>query len=64
MQPSILETRRREHERYLRRRHGRWWTLSIECEDAVLRCGHADVLTVRFPARALFDPSALSKRGF
>lgn len=64
MRVSLLEIRRREHERYLRRRHGWWWSVSIERGDAVLRCGDADLLTVRFPARELFDPSALSKRGF
>ncbi len=64
MRFSSLETRRREHERYLQRRHGWWWTLTVESGQAIVRCGPSDLLTVRFPARELFDPNALSKRGF
>ncbi len=64
MRISSLELRRREHEQYLRRRHGWWWSLAIERGEAIVRCGSSEMLTVRFPARALFDPSALSKRGF
>ena len=64
MRLSLLEFRRREHEQYLRRRHGWWWNLAIERGEAVVRCGTSEMLTVRFPARELFDPAALSKRGF
>ncbi len=64
MRLSLLEIRRREHERYLRRRHGWWWSLAIERGEAVVRCGPSDMLTVRFSARDLFDAEALSKRGF
>ena len=61
---QLLETRRMEHERYLRRRHGWWWSLSVEGRNAVVRCGPTDILTVRFPATDLLDRDALSKRGF
>ena len=64
MRISILELRRREHEQYLRRRHGWWWSLDVESGEAIVRCGPSEMLTVRFPARELFDPAALSKRGF
>ena len=64
MRLSHLELRRREHERHLRMHHGWWWSLSIERGQAVVRCGPTNVLTVRFPARELFDTRALSKRGF
>ncbi len=64
MRISILELRRWEHENYLRRRHGWWWSLDIESGEAIVRCGSSEMLTVRFPAKELFDPNALSKRGF
>ncbi len=64
MRLSMLEIRRREHEQYLRRRHGWWWSLGVERGEAIVRCGTSEMLTVRFPARELFDPVALSKRGF
>ena len=64
MRPSVLELRRRDHERYLQHRHGWWWSLDIESGEAIVRCGTSEMLTVRFPARELFDSAALSKRGF
>lgn len=60
----MLEIRRREHERYVRQRYGWLWSLRIERGQAVLQYGFLDTFTVRFPARDLFDPWALSKRGF
>ncbi len=64
MRIALLEIRRREHEQYLRRRHGWWWSLGVECGQAIVRCGTSEMLIVRFPARELFHPAALSKRGF
>ncbi len=64
MRRSLLETQRLEHERYLRHDHGWWWSLVVEDGEAVIRCGLCHGLTVRFPAKDLLDPKALSKRGF
>ncbi len=61
---ELLEIRRRAHERYLRRRHGPWWSLEIEGPHAVVRCGTSEVLTVRFPKRELLEPDALRRLGF
>ncbi len=64
MKPSNLEIQRRRHERYLRERYGWPWSLRIERGEAVIQYGALDTFTIRFPARELFDPQALSKRGF
>ena len=61
---QLLAIRREAHEQYLRRRHGPWWSLSIEGDEAVVRCGPTDILTVRFPAGVLFERDALSRHGF
>ena len=58
-----LEIRRRAHEDYLRRAHGPSYTLRIERGEAVIR-GVWGGLVVRMPKDALWDPDALSKRGF
>jgi len=64
----LLELRRAAHELYLKQHHGPWWSLSIEGDEAVVRCGPRDgpgeFLAVRFPARALWQRDALSKLGF
>ena len=61
---QLLEIQRAAHEQYVKRRHGWWWTLSVEGDEAIVRCGPADILTVRFPAKDLFERDALSKHGF
>ena len=61
---QLLEIRRAAHEHYLKRRHGWLWALSIEGDEAVVRCGRTDILTVRFPATDLFERDALSRHGF
>ena len=61
---QLLAIRREAHEQYLRRRHGPWWSLSIEGDEAVVRCGPTHILTVRFPAGELFERDALSRHGF
>jgi hypothetical protein len=61
---ELLEIRRRAHEAYLWRRHGYFWSLSIEGPHAVVRCGTSDVLTVRFPKRDLLRPDCMKRLGF
>ena len=59
---EFLEFRRKAHEDFLRRRGGPKCSLSIEGRQAVARLWNG--LTLRFPARALFDHDALRRLGF